>query len=66
MAISIFSCFFLIWQAHWLNLVGINLCAKNDQSISMVSRVIGIFAVIFWPRHCLGQGEVTLVSPLSG
>ena len=47
-----------IWQAHWLDIVGINLCAKNYQCIPKVSRVVGIFAIIFWLRLCLGQGKV--------
>ena len=47
-----------IWQAHWLDLVCINLCAKNYQSIPKVSRVMGIFTNTFWPVHCLGQGKV--------
>ena len=31
------------WQVHWLDFIGINLCAKNYQSIPKVSRVMGIF-----------------------
>ena len=47
-----------IWQAYWLELVGNNLCADIYQSIPKVSSVMGIFAVTFCSRHCLGQGTV--------
>ena len=47
-----------IRQAHWLDLVNINPCAKNYQSISKVSGVMDIFAVTFWPLHFLGLGKV--------
>ena len=28
-----------IWQAHWLDLVGINLCAKNYRKFHKISRI---------------------------
>ena len=42
-----------IWQAHWLDPVGINLYSKDYQSIPKFSRVMSISA------NCLGQGKVT-------
>ena len=47
-----------VWQTDWLDFIGISLCAKNYQSIHKFSRIMGNFAIIFWPRHCLGQGKV--------
>ena len=31
------------WQAHWLDLMGINLCAKNYRSIPNGSKVMPFF-----------------------
>ena len=33
-----------IWQAHWLDLIGINLSSKNYQNIPNGSKVMLIFA----------------------
>ena len=49
-----------ILQAHWQDLVGINLCAKKNIKVFVRFQELWIFSltVTFWPRYCLGQWKV--------